>query len=53
MREKENHILFEINSTITNKSTQSHIQHSFFVPEDTDVIYVDFSFDPPHQSEYK
>ncbi|MCT2344759.1 CehA/McbA family metallohydrolase [Bacillales bacterium AN1005] len=53
MREKEDHILFEINSTLTNKSTQSHIQHSFFVPEDTDEIYVDFSFDPPHQTDIK
>ncbi|MGG4469417.1 CehA/McbA family metallohydrolase [Paenibacillus alvei] len=51
MREEEAHILFEINSTITNKSMQSHIQHTFFVPEDTDVIYVDFSFDPPHQTD--
>jgi len=50
MREEWEHILFEINSSITNKSMQSHIKHTFFVPIDTDAIYVDFSFDPPHQS---
>ncbi|MGN7941022.1 CehA/McbA family metallohydrolase [Virgibacillus sp. 6R] len=51
MREEEEHILFEINSSITNKSTQSHIKHTFFVPENTDTVYIDFSFEPPHQTD--
>ncbi|MFC0272262.1 CehA/McbA family metallohydrolase [Metabacillus herbersteinensis] len=49
MREEDEQILFEIQSTISKKSTQSHLKHTFFVPENTEQIYVDFSFDPPHQ----
>ena len=48
MKEENEHVLFEIQSTITRRSTQSHIKHTFFVPEQTHTVYIDFSFDPPH-----
>lgn len=51
MREEEEQILFEITSNITNKSAQSHIQHTFFVPENSETVYIDFSYDPPHEKE--
>ncbi|MGQ4668076.1 CehA/McbA family metallohydrolase [Metabacillus halosaccharovorans] len=51
MREQDDQILFEIQSTISRKSTQSHLTHTFFVPEHPDAVYIDFSFDPPHQTD--
>ncbi len=46
MNKENKHVLFEIQSTITRSSTQAHIKHTFFVPEQTDAVYIDFAFDP-------
>jgi len=50
MRVEGQDILFEIKSCITNKSTQSHIKHTFFVPDHTETLYIDFSFHPSHET---
>lgn len=49
MRKEDDQILFEIQSTISKKSTQSHLKHTFFIPDLTEEVYVDFSFDPSQQ----